>query len=52
MTLGESYELVPKATGERIGEIDEEALLVLNTRNTDSDDDAYADFPIPDDLMW
>jgi hypothetical protein len=52
VTLGESYELVPKATGERIGEIDEEALLVLNTRNTDSDDDAYADFPIPDDLMW
>ena len=52
VTFGEGYELVPKATGERIREIDEKALLVLNTGSTESDDDAYADFPIPDDLMW
>ena len=52
VTYGQGYELVPKATGERIREIDEKALLVLNTGGAESDDDAYADFPIPDDLMW
>lgn len=52
VTFGEGYELVPKATGERIRGIDEEALLVLNTGTTEADDDAYADFPVPDDLMW
>ena len=49
---GEAYELVPKATGKRIEEIDASALVVLNTGQPESDDDAYADFPIPDDLMW
>lgn len=52
VTCGEGYELVPKATGERIREIDENALLVLNTGSGEPDDDAYADHPIPDDLMW
>jgi len=52
VTYGDGYELVPKATAERIRDIDEKALLVLNTEGTASDDDAYADFPIPDDLVW
>lgn len=52
VTFGERYELVPKATGERIGRIDENALLVLNTGATESHDEAYADFPVPDDLVW
>lgn len=52
VACGESYELVPKATAERIREIDSEAVLVLNTGRPDSDDDPYADFPVPDDLMW
>ncbi len=52
VTFGEGYALVPKATGERIRGIDEEAVLVLNTARTESGDDLYADFPIPDDLMW
>ncbi len=52
VTFGESYELVAKSTAERIREIDAEAVLVLNTGGPDSDDDPYADFPVPDDLMW
>jgi len=52
VTFGEGYELVPKATGERISEIDANALLVLNTDSREPDDEAYADHPIPDDLMW
>lgn len=52
VSFGEGYELVPKATGERIGEIDETALLVLNRGSSKTEDDMYADFPVPDDLMW
>lgn len=52
VACGEGYELVPKATAERIREIDATAVLVLNTERSDSDDDPYADFPVPDDLMW
>ncbi len=52
VACGEGYELVPKSTAERIREIDAAAVLVLNTGTPDSDDDPYADFPVPDDLMW
>lgn len=52
VACGDTYELVPKSTAERIREIDAEAVLVLNTGTPESDDDSYADFPVPDDLMW
>lgn len=52
VTVGESYDLVPKTTAERIRGIDPEAVLVLNSGAAESEDDAYADFPVPDDLMW
>jgi uncharacterized protein YaiL (DUF2058 family) len=52
VALGNGYELVPRATAERIREIDADAVLVLNSRSAASDDDPYADFPVPDDLMW
>lgn len=52
VACGECCELVPKTTAERIREIDAEAVLVLNTRSPASGDDPYADFPVPDDLMW
>ena len=52
VTFGEGYELVPNKTAERIREIDEKAVLVQNTGSTESDDDPYADFPVPDDLVW
>ncbi len=52
VACGERYELVPRATAGRIEEIDAEAVLVLNTPDAESDDDPYADFPVPDDMMW
>lgn len=52
VALGDGYGLVSKTTAERIREIDPEAVLVLNTANPESGDDPYADFPVPDDLMW
>lgn len=52
VAVGDGYELVSKATAERICEIDAAAVLVLNSGSDDSGDDPYADFPVPDDLMW
>lgn len=53
VALGERYELVPTVVAEKIRQRDEGAILVLNDRNAgDDEDDPYADYPIPDDLMW
>ncbi len=52
VAVGDGYELVSKATAERIREIDASAVLVLNSGSEESGDDPYADFPVPDDLMW
>ena len=55
--LGELYELVPTAVAEKIKQRDE-SLVVMLTENTgvnadqEDEDDPYADFKIPDDLMW
>lgn len=46
--------IVPRQAAEKIGERDESWLVLLNTREEDSDDveDEYAGYEIPDDLMW
>lgn len=51
--LGESAELVPKVVADKIAERD--ASLVVRVKKTDTEpdaDDPYADYKIPDDLMW
>lgn len=50
----ESYELVPAAIAEKIKQRDPAVILVLNEKSdTEVDeDDPYADYQIPDDLMW
>jgi len=52
--LDDNYEVVPEAVARKIMERDEEAVVVLHERRTDdaADDDPYAGFEIPDDLMW
>ena len=50
--LGESYELVPANIAEKIMQRDEQTVVVLNTVKAEDEDDPYADYPIPDDLMW
>ena len=52
--LDRGYELVPKGVAEKIMQRDTSAILVLNTRTDDSpdEDDPYAAFQVPDDLMW
>jgi len=54
VSAGQTYDLVPKATAGRIQDIDDKAVLVLNQPADEAaqGDDPYADFPVPDDLMW
>jgi len=48
------YELVPVPVAERIKLRDESRILVCNTPKADTidEDDPYADYKVPDDLMW
>ncbi|MGF1642344.1 MAG: DUF2058 domain-containing protein [Thiotrichales bacterium] len=48
------YALVPAETARKIRERDPESVVVLNEAATDTEpaDDPYADYKIPDDLMW
>lgn len=54
--LGENYELVPAVVAEKIRTRDVAAVVVLNARPSgtanQTGDDPYADYKIPDDLMW
>ncbi len=52
--FNEQYHLVPKTVATKIAQRDEKFILV-NNANTEEDneiDDEYADYKIPDDLMW
>lgn len=55
---GEQYAIIPRPVAEKISERDEEIIVVLNAlpsqqiKTSESDDDYYAQFEIPDDLDW
>jgi len=53
------YRVIPKPIAEKISERDSAAIIVANTPDANksdsqqqADDDYYAQFEIPDDLMW
>lgn len=50
----EKFEVVPAAVAEKIAQRDSSYIVQLNDKQSASDieDDAYADYQIPDDLMW
>jgi uncharacterized protein len=48
----ERYSVVPKAVAEKIQLRDPAYVIVSNQATTDDTDDPYADYKIPDDLMW
>ena len=52
--LDEQFELIPAPVAAKISERDQAAILVLHEKSAqqDDEDDPYADYPIPDDLMW
>ncbi|WP_323844722.1 DUF2058 domain-containing protein [Microbulbifer magnicolonia] len=51
--LGEQFELVPRVIADKIAERDADMVVRTATDTTAVDeDDPYADYQIPDDLMW
>ena len=53
--LGEQYALVPAQIAEKIQQRQPDSIILLNSRQQHeqaAEDDPYADFKIPDDLMW
>ena len=52
--LDGAYDVVPEGVARKIQERDETAVIVLHKRTNESEDedDPYAGFEIPDDLMW
>lgn len=48
-----SYELVPSVVAEKIIERDPSVIILADqTENTEQADDPYADYQVPDDLLW
>lgn len=54
VTLKDQYEVVPAKVAEKIRQRDEACIVLCNDRQADvqDEDDPYADYKIPDDLMW
>jgi uncharacterized protein YaiL (DUF2058 family) len=52
--LGQEYELLPALAAQKIIERDSHVVVVLNQPSAEvlDEDDPYADYQIPDDLMW
>jgi hypothetical protein len=52
--LGTDYEVVGAEAARKIQQRDAASVIVLNeqTKTTDVADDAYADYQVPDDLIW
>jgi hypothetical protein len=51
--LGENAELVPRVIADKIAERDPSIVVQIKKASTDVDeDDPYAAFQVPDDLMW
>jgi uncharacterized protein YaiL (DUF2058 family) len=51
--LDSQYEIVPAAIAEKIRIRDEKCVIPLNTsQENNAGDDTYADYRVPDDLVW
>lgn len=50
--LDEGYQLIPAEVAQRIEQRLEGVVLPRPVEDTPAEDDPYADYPIPDDLMW
>ena len=54
VAIGDNYEVVPDKVARKIMERDETAVISMHDRKLDDagEDDPYAGYEIPDDLMW
>ena len=52
--LGQQYEVVPAEVARKIQSRDAASVIVFNEQNKTADvvDDAYAEYQVPDDLIW
>ena len=52
--LDEGYELIPRQVIDKITQRDASCLVIMNdgSNSQTDEDDPYADFQVPDDLMW
>ena len=52
--LGNEFELLPSSAAEKIRQRDPQVIVLLNTYEVTGvdEDDSYAEYQIPDDLMW
>ena len=50
--LAKTYEVVPAAVAEKIAQRDKDRVIYLDDVTPQSNDDDYADYVVPDDLMW
>ena len=50
--LGSDYKLVPTAVAEKISLRDKTPIIQCKAPQHDDEDDCYADYKVPDDLMW
>lgn len=51
--VDEQYNIVPGAVAAKIAQRDEKAVILSNANDEDETvDDEYADYKVPDDLMW
>jgi uncharacterized protein YaiL (DUF2058 family) len=51
--VNDVYDIVPRAVATKIAERDESAIIVANDQSAEDEaDDEYADYKVPDDLMW
>jgi hypothetical protein len=50
--LTNTYKLVPSRIAEKIAQRNPSYVLLQNTKTVKDEEDDYADFKIPDDLMW
>lgn len=52
-SIDSRYELLQKSIAEKIRQRDESRIVLFDeTRSVVEEDDAYADYQVPDDLMW
>jgi len=56
VALGETVELLPVASAQKVAELSERVMVIINDpaeQKSDSDpDDPYSEYQVPDDLVW
>lgn len=53
VSVNDQHNIVPRAVATKIAERDPDAVIVANKNTEELDqDDEYADYKVPDDLMW